>query len=241
MTDALAAPRERIRPLAAARALRALLRDPDDTTRVFEVVDALSGRSGRRLFERFRRTATGARLLRERPDLRAALCDLDALRRLPPGSLGRSYAALASREQISPDGLLEASRAGRGPGPALPEEARWFDERIRVMHDLWHVVTGYGRDLVGEPALLAFTFAQTRNPAFGFLLVGLYARVGEMPTARRTIRAAWRRGRRAAWLPAQDWEALLARPLREVRDQLAVGPPPAYRAVRSPGAAVPAS
>ncbi len=30
----------------------------------------------------------------------------------------------------------------------------WFAERIDLMHDLWHVLTGYGTDGGGEAALL---------------------------------------------------------------------------------------
>lgn len=237
MRDSLEPTRERIRPFVALRSLRALLRDPDDTQRVFEVVYALSGRTGPRLLKRFRGTPTGARLLCERPDLRAALGDLERLRSLPVGSLGRSYADFTAREQISPDGLLEASAAAREEGSrSRPEEARWFDERIRVMHDLWHVATGYDRDLVGEAGLLAFTFAQTRNPGIAFILVGSYAKAGVLPDARRTIRDGWRRGRRAAWLPAQDWEALLERPLDEIRRELGLGAPPVYQPFRSAGA-----
>ncbi len=226
--------RTRVRPLVALRALRALLRDPDDTPRVFEVVDALTGASGRRLLERFRRAPTAARLLRERPDLRATLRDVAALRALPPGSLGRSYADFVSREQISADGLMQASRAVRDDVELSPwDEGQWLRERLRDMHDLWHVVTGYGRDLVGEGALVAFTFAQTRNPGFGLLLLGIYSRSGAMPDARRTLRQAWQRGRRAAWLPAQDWESLLARNLDELRRELALDPPPSYHPIRS--------
>jgi ubiquinone biosynthesis protein COQ4 len=68
------------------------------------------------------------------------------------------------------------------------------------------------------------------------MLLGIYARSGALPGARRTLRHAWQRGRRAAWLPAQDWEALLARDLDELRRELALGPPAIYGAVRSPGA-----
>jgi len=42
--------------------------------------------------------------------------------------------------------------------------------RMRDTHDLWHVVTGYKGDLVGEASLLAFLFAQTRNPGVGFIV-----------------------------------------------------------------------
>ena len=40
----------RIRPLDALRGIRALLRDPDDTSKVFDIIDALSGRSIERSF-----------------------------------------------------------------------------------------------------------------------------------------------------------------------------------------------
>jgi len=53
---------------------------------------------------------------------------------------------------------------------------------------------------------------------------------------RPLVRQAYRRGRRAAWLPATDWEALLPRPLHEVRVELGVGEPPGYEALRSAGA-----
>lgn len=228
---------DRIHPLLALRAIRALLRDPDDTARVFEVIDALSGRSGARLFERFRRSAGGARLLRERPNLLALLAAREQLLALPVGSVGRSYAEFMGREQISADGLVSASETGTTPDASLPEERRWFGARLRDMHDLWHVVTGYQRDLVGEAALLAFTYAQTRNRGIGFIVAVAYWKAGRaQPTARRLLRDAYRRGRRAAWLPGQDWEALLAQPLDQVREQLGLGAPPRYTQLRSQAA-----
>jgi ubiquinone biosynthesis protein COQ4 len=222
----------------AWRAIRALLRDPDDTKRVFDVIDALSGRSGERLFERFRATPSGARILAERRELLASLRDREQLLALPPGSLGRSYAEFMGREQISAEGLVEASQeGGRGPDPALSPERRLVGARMRDQHDLWHVVTGYGRDLVGEAAVLAFTYAQTRNRGIGLIVAVAYWRGGSAaPWFRPLLREAWRRGRHAAWLPAADWEALLPRPLEEVRAELGLGEPPRYEALRSAGA-----
>ena len=228
----------RIRPIAALRAVRALIHDPDDTERVFDVIDALSGRSIERLYERFRSSETGARLLRERPDLLATLSDRERLLALPPGSLGRVYAEFMSREQISADGLVQASEeGGRFEDETIPEQRRWFGERLRDMHDLWHVVTGYERDLVGEASLLAFTYRQTRNRGIGFIVVAAYLKAGhEFPDARRVMRDAYRRSKQAAWLPGQDWEALLERPLHQVRHELGLGEPPVYAQVRSDGA-----
>jgi ubiquinone biosynthesis protein COQ4 len=224
-----------LRPLEAWRAIRALLRDPDDTRQVFKIVDALSGNAGARIFRRFQSTLTGTRILEERRDLLQTLCQREALAALPPGSLGRSYLDFVTKEQITADGLVAASQEAREQVEALGEDYRRTMERLRDMHDLWHVVAGYGRDLVGEASLLAFTFAQTWNPGVGFIVAVAYLRLGDAPGARELLREAFRRGRRAAWLPGEDWEALLARPLEEVRARLGLGTPPRYTAVRSAG------
>ena len=47
------------------------------------------------------------------------------------------------------------------------------------------------------------------------------------------IADGYRRGRAAAWLPAQEWEALLALPLTEVRRRLQLGDAPVYTEVRA--------
>lgn len=223
----------RLRPLEAWRALRTLSQNPDDTAQVFRILRALP--AGERVYRRFRRSERGARLLDERPSLLATLSDRDALLALPPGSLGRTYGEFMASEQISADGLVAAStEAGDRAGDA---DARFVGERLRDSHDLWHVVTGYGRDLLGEAALLAFTFAQTRTPGIG-VIVGhaLWKARGDFAPARGIIWQGFRRGLRAEWLPDQEWEKLLPRPLDEVRERLRVGPPPAYTQLRSSGA-----
>jgi ubiquinone biosynthesis protein COQ4 len=108
---------------------------------------------------------------------------------------------------------------------------------MRDTHDLWHAATGYSGDVLGETALLAFIFAQTWNPGIAFILaIGLSKTIafpsgGSM--ARNTILDGFRRGLRAAWLPAQEWEVLLALPVGEVRRRLSLGAPPVYTEIRS--------
>src|SRR5258708_10565504 len=92
---------DRIRPVDALRAIRALIRNPDDTALVFEIIEALSGRTRERVFNRFRHTESGQRLLAERPDLIARLTDRESLLALPAGTLGRTYGEFMSRQQIS--------------------------------------------------------------------------------------------------------------------------------------------
>jgi ubiquinone biosynthesis protein COQ4 len=109
----------------------------------------------------------------------------------------------------------------------LDPDRQWFFDRLRDMHDLWHVLTGYGRDEAGEAANLAFTFAQTRHQGIGVIVVAA-ALIGSRSNRfewQRYLYRAWRRGRRAAWLPAVAYERLLDRPLEEVRRSLAIEPP----------------
>ena len=216
----------------AWRALRNLMADPDATEHVFVIIDALSGNSGERQFQRFAKTPVGRRTLEEKTDILDVLSDRESLHGLAPDSLGKIYANFMTDEQISADGLVEASEEV-GRVLRKNEDRNRFGMRMRDSHDLWHCVTGYSRDLVGEASLLAFTFAQTRNPGIGSIVAMAYLKAGAIPGARKSITQGYRRGRRAKWLPSADWENLLARSLEDVRAELEVGPIPQYTEMRS--------
>ena len=103
---------------------------------------------------------------------------------------------------------------------------------MRDTHDLWHAATGYKGDVLGELSLLAFTVAQNWNTAVVMIiLAALFKGLNRSETG--TIVDGYRRGRAAAWLPDQEWEALLPLPLGEVRKRLKLGAPPVYTAIRT--------
>ena len=228
----------RLRPRDALRAMRRLLENPDDTAQVFTIVEALSGRSGERNLEKFRRTPTGAEVLNKRASLLGALRDRKALESLPEGSLGRAYLRFVDEEGINADGLVDASETGslrRAAALEIDEDLELFADRMRDMHDLWHTVTGYKGDLLGEASLLAFSFAQTWNPGIGFIVSVALLRMGRFRAfgAQRLVLEGFARGLRAAWLPAQDWEALLPLDLGVVRRRLRIGTLASYEPIRS--------
>lgn len=222
--------RKRIQPLKAIRAIRALIADKEDTSQVFKIIDALSGDSVGRGFRRFVATDTGRRILAERRNLIAALSDRARLAALPEGTLGRTYHEFMAEEDLTADGLVEASEAVERVD-IRSEEEMLFGARLRDQHDLWHVTSGYGRDGLGELALLAFTYAQTRNRGIGFIvLVGARVTAKNLPEVKiwQVVREAYRNGKKAAWLPATDWEAMLDKPLAQVRAELGIASPAAY-------------
>jgi ubiquinone biosynthesis protein COQ4 len=216
----------------ARAALDALLADPDDLPRVFTLIDALSGRTTEQLVARLARDEAGAALLRDRPDIVAHLRDRDALRSLPEGSLGRAYLRFVEAEGISAEGIITAAEEGRaGPTEADPS-LQWVRQRMRDTHDLWHALTGYQGDVAGEVALLAFSLGQVRNPGVAVIVLTALLR-GLARSHGALVLDGFVRGTRAAWLPAQRWEALLALPLDEVRARLRVGAPASYEPVRT--------
>jgi len=213
----------------ARKALGRLIADPERTEQVFELIDALAGNSGERLFQRFLREPGAAELLAQKPSLLAALRDLTRLEALPAGSFGREYARFMREGGIQAEGLVEASEEAdrRGRETPLDPDREWFYARLRDMHDLWHVLTGYGRDVAGEAANLAFTYAQTRNRGVGAIVLAAVAKGPKSLDLAwpRYLWRAWRRGVRASLLPAAHYEALLPLPLAEVRRRLGVSPP----------------
>ena len=227
-----------MQPRVAARALRGLIADPEDTAKVFEVIRAMAGPSLRCGLRRFKATAFGRRALAEQRDLLGTLRHREALAAMPAGTLGRAYYGFVYGEALSAEGLVAASTDGEASAYSFDDaEVGWFGERMRDQHDLWHTVTTYGRDPLGEACLLAFTYAQTRNRGVGLIVLAAAWQL-RREYGNRVLKALWqgyRAGQRTSWLPAQDWEALLRLPVAKVRRLLATPPPSIYLALRAEG------
>ncbi|RLB37227.1 MAG: hypothetical protein DRH30_13550 [Deltaproteobacteria bacterium] len=224
-----------LRPLTAARAIRDLFANPNDTQYVFEIIDALQGPSLHHMCNRLRGTERGRRLLAEQPNPVPLLNDREGLRALPEGSLGRAYLTFVEAEGISADGLVDASM-----GVCRSDETAelvWAHNWLRDTHDLWHAVLGYQGDLLGEAALLAFTHYQTRNIGTGVIVSVAWYKLGRVTEpdvrARSVILDGRRRAKQTAWFLDVPWHEWLARPLADIRHDLGVVGPAEYQQVRS--------
>jgi len=215
----------RLRPFEAVKAVRRLMANPEATEEVFVVLRAMRGRSGIALFRRFAQSRMGARILMEKRSLIAALCDRATLAALPPGSLGREYHRFMASENLSAEGLVAPSQAYRDD--MVPEDVALFRDRMRDMHDLTHILTGYGRDPLGELCLLAFMYPHTGNLGMALIVLMGLGRL-ESRAARKAVIEAWRHGRKACWFADMDWEAMLPEPLSKLRPFFDVAKPAAY-------------
>lgn len=226
--------RRGIRPGEAFSAMRRLIADKEDTSQVFRIVQALSGNSYYRNFRRFAASPQGQTILTERADLLGTLSDRERLARCAPGTLGRAYLDFVYGEGLTAQGLAEASEAS-GMAEFSDPAVTLYRQRLRDSHDLFHVVTGYGRDALGELCVLSFGNAQFYNHGITFIVaVGipkLLAEQWQLPVARAAFEA-WRLGRKAADLTTFYWERYLDRSLEEVRRDLNLQPPAVYVGVR---------
>lgn len=228
-------PKNRRRPFVAWRAMRALMKDGEATGEVFKIIEALKGNAPTRNVERLSAMEEGRQLLETKPDILNLLEDREALRALPEGSLGATYLRFVEMEDLSADGLMDAAMEAPKQGARNTEEI-WFAERQRDTHDLHHVVTGYGRDGLGEIALLEFDCTQTKSPGIRYIInksnssskkEGNWPHVGPVMAEAKTNAVS------TGWLTAQDWEALMPLPLEEVRAKLGITPPVAYKEVQA--------
>jgi ubiquinone biosynthesis protein COQ4 len=225
-------PRQPVRWRRALAELRALMAEPDATRHAVHLVYALGARELERNFRRFAASASGRALLVRRASLIDALSDREALARLPEGSFGRAYLDYIDRNGFTPDGLIVlqhrvAAEWERDYGiPALDPLRALFRDRSILAHDLFHVLTGYGTDELGEATLLAFSLAQLGGRGQALLTFGAALEVWRVLGWRWLAYdfRAFRRGRRAVWLVALPWEELLPLRLDTVRQLARVAP-----------------
>lgn len=225
-------PVARYRPLRAVHNFQKLMKDKEDTALVFKIFESLPSRDFLPRVKALALSERGEALRLAEPNLPEILDDHATLRQTPKGSVAHAYCDFMEAEGLSAAGLVaEYDRVGR---PRYPDLVEWFINRNRDTHDLFHVLTGYGRDALGEQCVLLFTHGQ--SPSQGHLLIGYAgaANIAKMVRGSKApvfgaVREAHRTGKGAPQLMAQPIRELLARPLAEVRRELRIPEPQAYR------------
>ena len=146
----------------------------------------------------------------------APIVEMDDVRSLPSGSLGRAWANHLAEHDLEP-----------------------FDHapRRQQLHDGVHVLTGYGTDLIGEAEVQAFLLGSKWRLAHVLLLAGLLRGLARQRRAkinalsygevRSRLKTAYRRGQQSCfdpdtWQPERLWEM----PLVEVRSRLGISTSP---------------
>lgn len=216
----------------ALRSLQRLLNDKEDTRQVFEIMRALNGSSTAKGYQRLLTTAEGGRIAYEREEFARKLMDDAWLDSLPEGSVGAAYRQFIRSENLSAEGLAMVSRDGIENVDEQHPYA-WFGRRTRDVHDIWHILSGYHRDGLGEACLVAFSFAQTGGLGWALIALGAASRARK-DKSQPYVKAIWqgyKRGKAAKWLLGEDYDRLLAEPLEAARKRLGITPATIYDSI----------
>lgn len=222
-----------IQPLRALRAFNRLKQDKEDTRQVFEIIKALSGRSLQRAYSRMLMTEQGGRQAYERTELSAYFDDPAWLAQFQPGTVGAAYRDFRALRDLTAQGLArEAQAVDERIDAAHP--VAWYARRMSDVHDVWHVLTGYGTDVVGEACILGFTYAQNPNPGVAVIALGAareFSRRHRGPPYLRAVVEGHQIGKAAKPLICEDYRALLAEPLETARARLNLRRPKVYLSI----------
>ncbi len=213
--------RAREAPLLA----RAIARVMIDSMRTEEihVAEEITGR-GR--FSAILRTAFGADeardLLADRPELCSDQVDYDALRQLPPQSLGFRYVDHLDRHALRADSQATQTRYVDDP------EIAYLMRRFRQTHDVWHALVDLGTAGHEEVILHAFSWGQLRLPVSALVvLFGTAKHIlleARWWALRKALWEAYRHGHQAEPLLPVYWERHWSEPLDRVRARYGVAP-----------------
>ncbi len=232
-------PSRPIQPFKAVKAFFDLVGDRDDTRYVFAFFDAVNGRSNEAYYDQFFESEYGCAFLADPEALGRVLTDRATLESYGPGTFAAAYLHYLDSEGLSPLGVHEAAIDVDPERMARLKETwpqlYWLQYHGSLTHDLYHVLTGYGRDPLGEALLLVFSGLHTGSRGARLLgaMAGLRIR-SEIPSwpVGKMMKEAVRLARQAEHFPTADLASLLPLPLEEARAKVKIGKPALYQATR---------
>lgn len=220
-------------PLKVLHHFGKLVEDKEDTEQVFHIIEATKGRKSLAQAHAFIRSTEGQRMMAEGVDIPAMLDNHARWADCGPNTVAAHYIAFMKREGLSAAGLVAESHRWAPPESLPQDQTQWYFDRQRDTHDLFHVLTGYGRDALGEVSLLGFTYEQNHNGGILFIAYAGARQIKKVSGTKAPIFAAIKEGRAlgraAAKISHQDIAALMREDIGAARARLGIGKPEIYR------------
>jgi len=223
------------KPFKALRHFRNLVADKEDTKQVFFIIEALKGNRSRAQAEAFLQTPIANDFMTREdaiaiPDM---LDDHASWADCGPESVAQHYMRFMKREGLTANGLADESYAWQPRDQRPQDQLEWYFNRLRDTHDLFHVLTTYGRDALGEAALLGFSYEQNHNLGVKFIAYAAARQIKKVTGTSAPLYAAIKEGRAlgkaASKLAHMDVEAVMREDISVVREMLNIGEPIVYR------------
>lgn len=192
------------------------VKNPNDTESVFDIADAMGRTEAQTAAVAYLKSIPEvAQIIAER--YITPVPDMKYLLSLPKDSLGYIYSSHMTEANFDPEFYRKV---------VIEDDFTYIVLRMRQTHDIWHTVTGFGVDVLGEIGLQAFQLAQNRSPLAVMLMAGAILhtiRASENLNAlMQVIDRGYRMGLQAKPFLSQKWEEAWEKPLTEWRAQLGV-------------------
>ncbi len=142
--------------------------------------------------------------------------DIDELMAMRSDTLGGAYARHMTDRGLRPDYYESVEARHR---------FHYLRLRVRQTHDVWHVLTGFDTDPVGEVGLQGFYFGQVTNGQSVLILAGgiikclFTGRYAELERFVDAFCEGYHNGRAARFLLEVRWEHLWSEPLESLRQR----------------------
>ena len=170
---------------------------------------------------------TGRRILRDRPRITSKTMPVEELRRLPPNTVGQTYAKWLEDYRMSPEGRDDVRYIDN-------EECAYVMQRYRECHDIYHAILAIPAFVEGEIALKAFEFANTRLPMAALSMFAVVRLKSEERNRFFDTYLPWaiRNGLRSEPIINVYWEKELLTDVDALLRRLQIERPPDLRSIR---------
>jgi ubiquinone biosynthesis protein COQ4 len=207
--------RHQVHYFTTLKGITGMLRNPEHTESVFDIEDGLRDTEAYALALQHIVKHPATRQIVDARYL-APPADIDALGKLPVGSLGHTYARHIVDHGFDADYFRKID---------VKSDLDYVLMRVRQTHDIWHVVTGFLPNRIDEIALKAFELAQLRRPMAAVIAAGgvmryLFKDPDQLAAVLHGISMGYRLGLAAEPLLAQRWEEGFDVPVLEWRRRL---------------------
>lgn len=232
----LVAPERKVsgfRPMKVLHHFGKLVENKEDTEQVFHIIEATKGKRSNNQAWGFIQSPEGQRFMSDAVDIPAMLDDHARWADCGPNTVAAHYIAFMKREGLTAAGLVAESHRWAPPESLPRDQTQWYFDRGRDTHDLFHVLTGYGRDALGEVSLLGFSYEQNFNTGILFIAYAGTRQIKKMSGTNAPLYAAIKEGRKlgraAGKIAHQDVAALMREDIGAARARLNIGSPDVYR------------
>ncbi|AVH70295.1 Coq4 family protein [Nostoc sp. 'Lobaria pulmonaria (5183) cyanobiont'] len=194
-----------------------LFREPTNLEYIYNLEDELRSTQASLLAVEWLKTQPEVSLLIQERYI-APYPNIEVLLQYPEDSLGYAYASYIKKYGFDPSFYRQMQ---------VEDDVSYVLLRSRQTHDIWHVVTGFKTDGLGELGLKAFELSQTRRNLAVFLVGGgllsiLVKSPDVLPDLLEKIAVGYTMGLKAKPLLAQKWEEHWEKPLLEWRTELGI-------------------